>query len=162
MFCDSSRISSWFLVVKFTNPDSFKVSNFVTIVCSDNCDSTCCVLIGRGLQVHKFMFCVCSLWKFLVLSNLLEVSSFQVESAVNQAQQVGSNIFDAASRVIGPVIEFVKPGIDVALPLVKQAGEEVLKNASPVISDASKKAQEAMQSAGMDTQPVMTAAKVWL
>ncbi|XP_009762078.1 calcium sensing receptor, chloroplastic [Nicotiana sylvestris] len=83
----------------------------------------------------------------------------QVESAVNQAQQVGSNIFDAASRVIGPIIEFVKPGVDVALPLVKQAGEEILKNASPVISDATKKAQEAMQSAGMDTQPVMTAAK---
>nr|XP_004236097.1 calcium sensing receptor, chloroplastic [Solanum lycopersicum] len=83
----------------------------------------------------------------------------QVESVVNQAQEVGSNIFDTVSGVIGPVIEFVKPGIDAALPLVKQAGEEVLKNASPVISDATKKAQEAMQSAGMDSEPVMTAAK---
>lgn len=89
-----------------------------------------------------------------------KLSSFQVESAVNQAQEVGSNIFDTISGVIGPVIEFVKPGIDAALPLVKQAGEEVLKNASPVISDVTKKAQEAMQSAGMDSQPVMTAAKV--
>lgn len=83
----------------------------------------------------------------------------QIESAVNQAQEVGSNIFDSASRVIGPLIEFVKPGIDAAVPLVKQAGEEVLKNASPVISDVTKKAQEAMQSAGMDSQPVVTAAK---
>lgn len=98
----------------------------------------------------------------LVFSNLLEAFSFQVESVVNQAQEVGSNIFDTVSGVIGPVIEFVKPGIDAALPLVKQAGEEVLKNASPVISDATKKAQEAMQSAGMDSEPVMTAAKVWL
>ncbi|PHT38487.1 Calcium sensing receptor, chloroplastic [Capsicum baccatum] len=85
-----------------------------------------------------------------------------VESAVNQAQEVGSNIFDTASKVIGPVIDFVKPGIDATLPLVKQAGEEVLKTASPVISDATKKAQEAIQSAGMDSQPVMTADKVRL
>ncbi|XP_059303791.1 calcium sensing receptor, chloroplastic [Lycium ferocissimum] len=83
----------------------------------------------------------------------------QVESAVNQAQEAGSNFLDTAGRVIGPVIDFVKPGIDAALPLVQQAGEVVLKNASPVISDATKKAQEAMQSAGMDSEPVMTAAK---
>ncbi|PHT72248.1 Calcium sensing receptor, chloroplastic [Capsicum annuum] len=81
------------------------------------------------------------------------------ESTVNQAQEVGSNIYDTARKVIGPVIDFVKPGIDAALPLAKQAGEEVLKTASPVISDATKKAQEATESAGMDSQPVMTTAK---
>jgi hypothetical protein len=45
---------------------------------------------------------------------------------------------------------------------VQQAGEEALKFASPAFSEASKKAQEALQSSGLDTQPVLTAAKVCL
>ncbi|KAI4341484.1 hypothetical protein MLD38_026203 [Melastoma candidum] len=41
----------------------------------------------------------------------------------------------------------------------QKAGEEALKVASPVVSEASKKAQEAMQSSGINADPVMTAAK---
>ncbi|CAI8610181.1 unnamed protein product [Vicia faba] len=40
-----------------------------------------------------------------------------------------------------------------------QAGQEALKIASPAFSEASRKAQEALQSSGVDTQPVLTAAK---
>uniref|UniRef100_A0A2N9F3M1 Uncharacterized protein n=1 Tax=Fagus sylvatica TaxID=28930 RepID=A0A2N9F3M1_FAGSY len=52
-----------------------------------------------------------------------------------------------------------QPGIEVAVPIVRQAGEQALKIASPAISEASKKAQEAIQSSGFDTQPVLSAAK---
>lgn len=83
----------------------------------------------------------------------------QVESTIDQVQEVGSTVFDVAGQVIGTVVEVVKPGIDVALPFLKQAGEQALKIASPAISEASKKAQEAIQGAGFDTQPVVTAAK---
>ncbi|XP_022885618.1 calcium sensing receptor, chloroplastic [Olea europaea var. sylvestris] len=96
----------------------------------------------------------------LAISKEQIVSSLeQVESTINQVQEVGSNIFDVARQVIGVVLEAVKPGVDVALPILKQAGEQAVKIASPVVSEFSKKAQETMQSSGIDTQPVISAAK---
>ncbi|KAL3512318.1 hypothetical protein ACH5RR_025035 [Cinchona calisaya] len=83
----------------------------------------------------------------------------QVETTIDQVQDVGLSIFDIAGKVIGSVVDVVKPGIDVALPILKQAGEQALKLASPAISEASKKAQEAIESSGFDTEPVITAAK---
>lgn len=83
-----------------------------------------------------------------------------MESAIDQIQKLGSNFFSTAGQVIGAVTDAVKPGVDVALPILKQAGEQAVKVASPVVSEASKKAQEAIESSGIDTQPVITAAKV--
>ncbi|CAA2994840.1 calcium sensing receptor, chloroplastic [Olea europaea subsp. europaea] len=71
-----------------------------------------------------------------------------------------SNVFGVAGQVIGGVLETVKPGINVALPILKQAGEQAVKIASPVVSEVSKKAQETKLSSGIDTQPVISAAKV--
>ncbi|KAL2462066.1 Calcium sensing receptor [Abeliophyllum distichum] len=99
--------------------------------------------------------------KALTISKEQIVSSLdQVESTINQVQEVGSNIFDVAGQVIGGVLEAVKPGVDVALPILKQAGEQAVKIASPVVSELSKKAQETIQSSGLDTQPVTSAAKI--
>ncbi|KAF5957754.1 hypothetical protein HYC85_004979 [Camellia sinensis] len=98
--------------------------------------------------------------KALSLSKDQIVSSLtQVEKTIDQVQEVGSSFFDVAQRVFRGVAETVKPGIDVALPILKQAGDEVVKIASPAVSEASKKAQEAIQSSGFDTQPVLSAAK---
>ncbi|KAL3824702.1 hypothetical protein ACJIZ3_020731 [Penstemon smallii] len=83
----------------------------------------------------------------------------QAESTIDQIQEVGSSFLDFAGQVIGAVSDVVKPGVDLALPILKQVGEEAVKIASPVVSEASKKAQEAIQSTGFDTQPVLTAAK---
>ncbi|BAT76476.1 hypothetical protein LR48_Vigan01g268800 [Vigna angularis] len=83
----------------------------------------------------------------------------QVEKTIDQVQEVGSNVLDTAQRVAEVIGNALKPGIETALPIVQQAGEEALKIASPAISEASKKAQEALQSSGVDTQPVITAAK---
>lgn len=84
-----------------------------------------------------------------------------MEKTIDQAQEVGSSVFDVAQRVFLVVAETVKPGIDVALPILKQGGEQAVKIASPVVSEASKKALDAIQSSGFDTQPVLSAAKVW-
>lgn len=83
-----------------------------------------------------------------------------MDSTIDQIQELGSSFFSSASQVIGAVSDIVKPGVDVALPILKQAGEEALKFASPVVSEASKKAQEAFQSTGFDTESVVTAARV--
>ncbi|KAG8661608.1 hypothetical protein MANES_01G022600v8 [Manihot esculenta] len=98
--------------------------------------------------------------KALTLSKDQIVSSLnEVEKTIDQVQEVGSDFFDTAQRVFGIVSDALKPGVDAALPIVKQAGDEALKVASPAISEASKKAQEAIQSSGIDTQPVVSAAK---
>ncbi|CAB4281211.1 unnamed protein product [Prunus armeniaca] len=98
--------------------------------------------------------------KALSLSKDQIVSSLtEVEQTIDQVQQVGSTVFDGTERVLEAILNAVKPGIDVALPIAKQAGEQALKLASPAISEVSKKAQEAIQSSGFDTQPVLGAAK---
>ncbi|XP_045832499.1 calcium sensing receptor, chloroplastic isoform X1 [Trifolium pratense] len=78
-----------------------------------------------------------------------------VEQTIDQVQ----GFLDSAERGLEAIANFLKPGIDAGLPIVQQAGTEALKFASPAFSEASKKAQEALQSSGLDTQPVLTAAK---
>lgn len=83
----------------------------------------------------------------------------QVEQTVDQALDTGSALFDTAQRVFQAFQEAVKPGIDASMPILQQAGEQAVKIASPAISEASKKAQEAIQSSGIDTETVFSAAK---
>ncbi|XP_073035150.1 calcium sensing receptor, chloroplastic [Primulina eburnea] len=83
----------------------------------------------------------------------------KVATTIDQVLDVGSNIFGVAGQVIGAVVKAVKPGVDATLPILKQAGDEAVKIASPVFSEASKKAQEAIESSGIDTEPVKTVAK---
>ena len=85
-----------------------------------------------------------------------------MEQTIDQVQQVGSSVFDNTARFLNAFLTAVKPGVDAAMPIAKQAGEEALKIASPAISEVSKKAQEAIQSSGIDTAPVYSAAKVFI
>ena len=73
---------------------------------------------------------------------------------------MGSGFLDITQRILEAVANALKPGIDAAGPVLKQAGEQATKIASPAISEASKKAGEAIQSSGFDTAPVVGAAKV--
>ncbi|XP_074363603.1 calcium sensing receptor, chloroplastic-like [Apium graveolens] len=83
--------------------------------------------------------------------------SCYVEDTIGQVQEVGSSVFDVLSKVFGAVSEVVNPGVDAVLPILQQAGDQAGKYAFPTISEASKKAQEAiMQSSGFDME---TAAK---
>lgn len=95
-----------------------------------------------------------ALTKDQIVSSLTEV-----EKTFDQVQETGSNVLDTTQRVLDVVGKTLKPAVDAALPILQQAGEQALKYASPAISEASKKAQEAIQSSGFDTEPVMTAAK---
>ncbi|KAK7388804.1 hypothetical protein VNO78_23631 [Psophocarpus tetragonolobus] len=83
----------------------------------------------------------------------------QVEKTLDEVQEVGSSVLDTAQRIAQVIGSALKPGIETALPIVQQAGEEAFKIASPALSQASKQAQEALQSSGLDTQPVLSAAK---
>ena len=73
---------------------------------------------------------------------------------------VGFAAFGTAASIFSSVSNVVKPAVEFAVPIAKQAGEQVVKIASPVASELSRKAQEVIQSSGVDTQPVVSAAKV--
>lgn len=81
------------------------------------------------------------------------------ENAINQVTETGSSFFQYSKGIIQTVIEALKPGVDVALPILQKAGDKALEVASPAISDITKQAQESLQSAGIDPMPVVTAAK---
>ena len=83
-----------------------------------------------------------------------------MEKTIDQVGEVGSSFVDTTQRVLDVILNALKPGIDAASPIVRQAAEGALKAASPAISEASKRAQEALQSSGVDTEPVLSAAKV--
>ena len=82
-----------------------------------------------------------------------------MEEKIDQVQKVGSDVIEITGNVVKTVAEFLSPAMEAAMPVLKQAGGEAVKIATPVITEASKKAQEAIQSSGFDTQPVYTAAK---
>ncbi|GFZ07656.1 calcium sensing receptor [Actinidia rufa] len=83
----------------------------------------------------------------------------QVEKTIDKAQELGLSFFDVVQRVFQVVAESVKPGIEVAIPILNQAGDQAVKIASPAVFEALKKALEAIESSGFDIEPVLSAAK---
>ncbi|GAB2289731.1 hypothetical protein Dimus_024037 [Dionaea muscipula] len=91
---------------------------------------------------------------FSIPKDQIVSSLTQVEETIDQVQEVGSGFLAASQQVLGAIAETLKPDVDAALPFLQQAGEEAIKVASPAISEATKIVQEAIQSAGIDTEPV--------
>ena len=83
-----------------------------------------------------------------------------MEEKFEQVQKVSGHVYVFAEGAIKTLVEFLKPAADVAMPVLQRAGGEAVKIAMPVMSEATKKAQEAIQSSGFDTEPVYSAAKV--
>ncbi|RLN09267.1 calcium sensing receptor, chloroplastic [Panicum miliaceum] len=79
----------------------------------------------------------------------------KVVDTVDQAIGVGGKVAEQVSGVLKALGEAAKP----ALPVLKSATDEAVKLAAPVVSGASKQATEALQGAGVDPAPVLTAAK---
>ncbi|MBA0674200.1 hypothetical protein Goari_015810, partial [Gossypium aridum] len=98
--------------------------------------------------------------KAINLSKEQIISSLnEVEKTIDQVQEASSSALDVAQQIFDVVGKVLKPAIDAGVPIAQKAGEEALKVASPAISEASKKAQEAFQGTGLDTEPVLSAAK---
>jgi hypothetical protein len=79
-----------------------------------------------------------------------------VVDTVDTAIGVGGKAVEQSAAVLRALGEAVKP----ALPVLQSAGEQALKLASPVVSDATKQATEALQGAGVDPAPLLSALKV--
>jgi hypothetical protein len=80
----------------------------------------------------------------------------QVVDTVDTAIGVGGKAVEQSAAVLRALGEAVKP----ALPVLQSAGEQALKLASPVVSDATKQATEALRGAGVDPAPLLSALKV--
>eukprot|EP00268_Persea_americana_P053090 TRINITY_DN5990_c0_g1_i1.p1 TRINITY_DN5990_c0_g1~~TRINITY_DN5990_c0_g1_i1.p1 ORF type:complete len:399 (-),score=69.15 TRINITY_DN5990_c0_g1_i1:202-1398(-) len=81
------------------------------------------------------------------------------ENAIDRATELSSGVFDVSRAIIQAIIEVLKPGVDVAVPVLQKAGSKALEVASPAVSGVVKQAQESLQSAGVDPMPVVSAAK---
>ncbi|KAG9448704.1 hypothetical protein H6P81_008669 [Aristolochia fimbriata] len=92
---------------------------------------------------------------FSITKDQIVSSLTDVENAIGQVVEFGSNVLGYSKQLV----DALKPGIDAATPVLKQAGSKALEIASPAISEASKQAKDALQSAGVDTSPVLGAAK---
>ena len=68
--------------------------------------------------------------------------------------------FDFTISALKVITDALSPAAKVVIPAVTKAGEEAIKIASPVISDASNQAKEALQGAGIDPNSVISAIKV--
>ncbi|KAF0932495.1 hypothetical protein E2562_010391 [Oryza meyeriana var. granulata] len=79
----------------------------------------------------------------------------KVVDTVDQIIGFGGKVAEQSAGVLKALGEAAKP----ALPALKTAGEQALKLASPVVSGVSKQATEALQGAGVDPAPVLSAAK---
>ncbi|CAL5055679.1 unnamed protein product [Urochloa decumbens] len=79
----------------------------------------------------------------------------KVVDTVDQAIGVGGKVAEQVTGVVKALGEAAKP----ALPVLKSATDEAVKLAAPVVSGASRQATEALQGAGVDPAPVLSAAK---
>uniref|UniRef100_J3LGQ0 Rhodanese domain-containing protein n=1 Tax=Oryza brachyantha TaxID=4533 RepID=J3LGQ0_ORYBR len=94
----------------------------------------------------------------LAVTPAARAAAFSKEDVVDTVDQVigvGGKVAEQSAGVLKTLGEAAKP----ALPVLKRAGEQALKLASPVVSGASKQATEALQGAGVDPAPVLSAAK---
>ncbi|VAI60439.1 unnamed protein product [Triticum turgidum subsp. durum] len=79
----------------------------------------------------------------------------KVVDTVDVVIGVGGKVAEQSFVVLRALGEAAKP----ALPVLQNAGEQALKLASPVVSDASRQATEALQGAGVDLAPFQSAFK---
>ncbi|KAM3225324.1 hypothetical protein ACQJBY_058213 [Aegilops geniculata] len=79
----------------------------------------------------------------------------KVVDTVDAVIGVGGKVAEQSFVVLRALGEAAKP----ALPVLQSAGEQALKLASPVVSDASRQATEALQGAGVDLAPFQSAFK---
>jgi hypothetical protein len=104
-----------------------------------------------------FLFCQkVSTWLTKISSPVL----LQVQSTASQVSNIASETFGVAKNVVGQVVDTVKPAVNAAIPYVKQSADAVYRTVFPLATDLEQQAEKALQSSGVDTKPVLEAAKV--
>ncbi|GLJ25795.1 hypothetical protein SUGI_0493930 [Cryptomeria japonica] len=83
----------------------------------------------------------------------------QVEETYQQISGAASTAYGVSKDFLDQVLKIIKPAMDASMPYLQKATDSAVQVATPVASDVSQKAQKALQDAGVDTKPVVEAAK---
>lgn len=94
------------------------------------------------------------------------VSQEDITNALLKIQDVSQKVTGAIGDAYGVSKSFieqlfttVKPAVDAATPYVQNATDAAVQVAAPIASDVATKVEKALQDAGVDTKPVVDAAK---
>lgn len=85
----------------------------------------------------------------------IEGAISKAQDLLGQASEFSASAFTTGKGVFEQVAAAVKPGLDVALPFLKDTASSLLQAVSPVALDLAAQAQKALQSAGVDIAPVV-------
>jgi len=83
----------------------------------------------------------------------------KVQVVSSQVTQTAGNAFAVVKDFLQQAFTAVKPAVDVATPYVQQTADAAFKAVAPVANDLEQQAEKALQNAGVDTKPVLDAAK---
>nr|ABD64881.1 putative arsenate reductase [Pteris vittata] len=99
-------------------------------------------------------------------SPALAVSAQDITNALLKVQDVTQKATNAVGGAYGTSKDFieqlfttVKPAVDAATPYVQKATDAAVQVATPLASDVVSQADKALKNAGLDTRPVVEAAK---
>lgn len=74
--------------------------------------------------------------------------------------QTAGSAVGVVKDALQQLFTIVKPAVEVATPYIQQTADTAYRAALPVALDLEQQAENALQGAGIDTQPIVDAAKV--
>ncbi|MCO5610762.1 hypothetical protein L7F22_065003 [Adiantum nelumboides] len=83
----------------------------------------------------------------------------KVQDVTQKATNAAGNAFGTSKSFVQQLLTAVKPAVDAATPYVQKATDAAVQVAAPIASDVASQADKALKSAGVDTKPVLDAAK---
>ncbi|KAH7437551.1 hypothetical protein KP509_05G078000 [Ceratopteris richardii] len=83
----------------------------------------------------------------------------KVQDATGKATNAVGSAYAAAKSLFEQLLSTVKPAVDVATPYLQKATDAAVKVATPIASDVASQADKVLKDAGVDTKPVLDAAK---
>ena len=90
----------------------------------------------------------------------MPVPLLQVEDISSQVTEKAFQSYDVVKEYFDQFISVAKPAVEASIPVIKSAAEKAYDVAVPVAGDLVQRAQQALTDAGVDTKPILDAAKV--
>lgn len=84
---------------------------------------------------------------------------YKVQSVTSQVTQTAGSAVGVVKDALQQLFTIVKPAVEVATPYIQQTADTAYRAALPVALDLEQQAENALQGAGIDTQPIVDAAK---
>lgn len=83
----------------------------------------------------------------------------KVQDVTGKATDAIGNAYGTSKTFLEQLLSTVKPAVDAAAPYVQKATDAAVQVATPIASDVATQADKVLKNAGVDTKPVVDAAK---